>query len=132
MLSDSLKLKAPSSTYLLGLAKNPRDHTTIVSLDTTPQKKIWQHSHIGLPLFRVLCNVSSLDPISINSIHLLQVFPVCKDIPSIKAMIPFPSVMFHLLHGSTCHHTLNKGSLSLRPSLPLFSFLLPSPSPPIQ
>ena len=34
VLSYSLKLKAPSSIYLLGLAKNPRDCTTTVSLDT--------------------------------------------------------------------------------------------------
>ena len=36
MLSDSLKLKAPSSIYFLRFAKNPRDLTIMVSLDTTP------------------------------------------------------------------------------------------------
>ena len=113
VLSDSLKLKAPSSIYLLGLTKNPRDRTITVSLDTTPQKIVLQHSHIGFPLFRVLCKVSSLDPINFESVYLLQAFPICSDIPDITAMIPFPWVKFHLLPGLPCHHTLNKGSLSL-------------------
>ena len=86
VLSESLKSKAPLSVYLLGLSKNPRDRTTMVSLDTTPQKIVWQHSHIGFPLFRVLYNVSSLDPINIKSVHLLQVFPICSDIPGITAI----------------------------------------------
>ena len=90
MLSDSLKLKAPSSIYFLGLTKNPPDHTTTVSLDTTPQKTVWQHSHFGSPLFRVLYNVSYLDPINIKSVYLPQVFPICSDIPGITTMIPFP------------------------------------------
>ena len=60
------------------------------SLDTTPQKIVWQHSHFGSPFFRVLCNVSSLDPDNIKSIYLPQVFPICSDILSIIAMIPFP------------------------------------------
>ena len=51
--SNSLKLKAPSSIYLLGLAKNPWDRITMVSLDTTPQKIVWQHYPFGFPLFRV-------------------------------------------------------------------------------
>ena len=94
MLSDSLTLKAPLSIHLLGLAKNPRDRTITVSLDTTPQKLVWQLFPFGSPLFRVLCNVSSLDPISIKSVHLLQVFPICNNIPGIIAMIPFPWVSF--------------------------------------
>ena len=88
MLSDSLKMKAPLSIYLLGLAKNPQYRTTTVSLDTTPQKTVWNHSHIGSPLFRVLSNVSSLDPI--KSVYPLQVFPICSNILGISAMIPFP------------------------------------------
>ena len=51
MLLDSLKLKAPSSIYFLGLAKNPQDRTTMVSLDTTPQKPVWKLSPFGSPLF---------------------------------------------------------------------------------
>ena len=94
MLSYSLKLKALSSIYFLELAKNPRDRTTMVSLKTTPQKLVWQHSHFGSPLFRVLYNVSSLDPINIKSFYLPQVFPIYSDIPSITIMIPFPWVSF--------------------------------------
>ena len=94
VLSDSLKLKAPSSIYFLGLAKNPRYCTITVSLYTTPQKTFWQHSPFGSPLFRVLYNVSSLDPINIKSVHLPQVFPICSDIPGITAMITFPRVSF--------------------------------------
>ena len=90
VLLDSLKVKAPLSIYLLRLAKNPQDRTTTVSLDTTPQNTVWQHPHIGLPLFRVLCNVSSLDPINFKSVLRLQVFPICSDMPSITTMIPFP------------------------------------------
>ena len=75
MLPDSLKLKAPLRIYLLGLAKNPQDRTTAVSLDTTPKKLVWQHPHIGSPLFRVLCNVSSLDPINIKSVSSPKYFP---------------------------------------------------------
>ena len=93
MLLDSLKLKEPSSIYFLVLTKNPRDHTTMVSLDTTPQKTVWQHSHFGSPLFRVLYNVSFLDSINIKSVYLPQVFPICSYIPSITAMIPFPWVL---------------------------------------
>ena len=130
MLSDSLKLKAPSSIYLLGLTKNPRDRTTTMSLETTPQKTVWQHSHIGSPLFRVLCNVSSLDPINIKIFYLLQVFPIYSNIPGIIAMIPFPWVKFHLLPGLPCRHTLNKGSLSLPlPPCPCSVFPFP-PLPP--
>ena len=128
MISDSLKLKAPLSIYLLGMSRNPRDHTIMVSLDTTPQKTVCQNPHIGSPLFRVLCNVSSLDPISIKSFHLLQVFPICSDITGITTMILFPWVKFHLLPGPPCHHTLNKGSWSLLPPPYLFIFL---PSPPL-
>ena len=65
-----------------------------MSLDTTPQKPVWQLSPIGLPLFRVLCNVSSSDPINFKSFYLLQAFPICNDIPGITAMIPFPWVNF--------------------------------------
>ena len=90
MLLDSLKLKAPSSIYFLGLAKNPRDHTTTVSLETTPHIAVQQHSHFGWPLFRVLCDVSSVDPINTKSDCLLQVFPICSYIPGITTMIPFP------------------------------------------
>ena len=94
MLSDSLKLKAPSNIYFLGIAKNPWDHTKTVSFDTTPYITVWQHSHIGSPLFRVLCNVSSLDPINTKSVYLPQVFLIYSYIPDITAMIPFPWVSF--------------------------------------
>ena len=90
MLSDSLKLKASLRIYFLGVTKNPRDRTTTVSLDTTPQITVWQHSHFGSPFFRVLYNVSSLDPINTNSFYLPQVFPICSYIPSITTMIPLP------------------------------------------
>ena len=128
MLLESIKLKSPSSIYFLRLTKNPQDCTTTVSLDTTPHITVWQHSHFGLPLFRVLCNVPSLDPISIKSVLCLQVFPICSDIPDIIAIVPFPWVKFHLLPGPPCRHTLNKGSLSLPlPPAPIqFSPSLPS------
>ena len=66
----------------------------MVSLDTTPHITVQQHSHFGSPLFRVFFDVSSLDPINIKSVHNLQVFPICNDIPSITVMIPFPWVSF--------------------------------------
>ena len=122
MLSDSLKLKAPSSIYFLELTKNPWDRTIMVSLDIPPQQTIWQHSHIGSPLFRVLCNVSSLDPINIKSVHLFQLFPICSDIPSITAMIPFPWVKFHLLPGPPCRWYSKQRKFE--------STILPLPAPP--
>ena len=94
MLSDSLRMKAPSSIYFLRLAKNPRDHTTTISLDTTPHITVWQHSNFGSPLFRVLCDVSSLDPINTKSVYLPWVFPIYSYILGITAMIPFPWVIF--------------------------------------
>ena len=101
-----------------------------MSLDTTPQKIVRKHSHIGSPLFRLLYNVSSLDPISIKSVHLLQVFLICSDILGITAMIPFPWVKFHLLPGPPYRHTLKKGSLILPlPPYPYSVFSLPSPPP---
>ena len=127
MLSYSLKMKAPSSIYFLGLAKNPRDRTTMVSLDTTPHLTVRQHSHFGSPLFRVLCNVSSLDPINTKilpppSISHLQLHS------QYYSYDPFPMSEFHLLPGLPCCHTLNKGSLrppySLAP-FPPFSVLVP-------
>ena len=42
-------------------------------------------------------------------------------------MIPFPCVKFHLLPSPPCHHTLNKGSLSLPTPAPVQIF----PSPPL-
>ena len=130
MLSESLKLKAPLRIYFLGLAKNPWDHTITVSLDMTPQKIVLHHSPFGSSLFRVNCNVSSLDPINIKSVYLLQIFPICSDIPGITAMIPFPWVKFHLFPGPLYCDTLNKGSLSLPlPPYPYSVISLPSPPP---
>ena len=68
MFSDSLKLKAPSSIYFLGLAKNPRDRVLTVSLDATAYDiTVWKLPPIGSPLFRVLCDESSLDPLDITN-----------------------------------------------------------------
>ena len=63
----------------------PRHHPIENSLAASPH---W------VTLFRVLYNVSSLDPINIKSFYLPQVFPICSDILGITAMIPFPWVSF--------------------------------------
>ena len=95
MLSDSLKLKAPSRIYILGLAKNPWYRTKTVSLDTSPHITVQQHSHFASPLFRLFCDVSSLDPINTKSVYLPQAFPICSYIPGITTMIPLLWVQFH-------------------------------------
>ena len=66
MLSDSVKLKAPSSIHFLGLTKNPRDRAIMVSLDTTPYVTVRQLPPIGSSLFRLFYNESSLDPLIIH------------------------------------------------------------------
>ena len=90
MLLESLKFKLPLSIHFLGLDENLRDHTTTVSLDTTPHIIVQNHSHFGSPFFRVLCDVSSLDPINTKSVYLPQAFPIYSYIPGITAMIPSP------------------------------------------
>ena len=94
MLSDSLKIESTIEHLLSQARQNPRDRTTMVSLDTTPNIMVQHHSHFGSPFFRVLYDVSSLDAINTKSVYLPQAFPICSYIPSVTAMIPFPWVSF--------------------------------------
>ena len=113
MLSDSLKLKAPSSIYFLGLAKNPQDFTIAVSLDTNPQKKSLE----AFPLWVTFVQ-STLQCVFLRS-HQYQKCPPPTSISHLQwhsqyyNYVPIPMSQFHFLPSPPYRHTLKKGSLSL-------------------
>ena len=129
VLSDSLKLKAPSSIYLLGLAKNPWGRTIRVSLNTTPQKIVWQHSPFGN-----LC--------SEYSVMCLPWIPSISKASTSSKYFPF-AVTFPLLQLWSHSHESSFICCLVRPAIILWTKevwlyhtpptplqLFPSPSPP--
>ena len=106
---DSQKMKTPMSTYLLRLAKNPRDHVITVYFGATPYMTVWHLFPIGSPFFRVFRNEAYLNPLDIiNPVTSLSISHL-KLHSWYYSYDPSPMSLFHFLLGHPCRHALNKG-----------------------